>query len=95
MRRSTNTVSLTLSVLFLSACGPSPADYAKSNFIDSFGQIGGALRTWNCDETPAKGKDADVVRCEYMIHGGYVNKMVKYCSTKKNGGCGYNEKGEK
>jgi len=42
-----------------------------------------------------KGKDAEVVRCTYMIHGGYVNTMAKYCSTKPKDGCGYNEKGER
>ncbi len=95
MRKSVVITATPLVVLFLSACGPSPADNAKSNFMASFGQIAGALRTWNCDGVVIKGKDAEVVRCEYMIHGGYVNKMVKYCSTKQKDGCGYNEKGER
>lgn len=85
----------TFATLLLSGCGPSPTDNAKSNFLASFGQISGALRTWSCDGGTTKGKDAEVVRCEYMIHGGYVNKMVKYCSTKPKDGCGYNEKGER
>jgi hypothetical protein len=83
-----------LAILLLSGCSPSPTDNATRNFLDSFGQFIGALRTWNCNGGTTKGKDAEVVRCEYIIHG-YINTMVKYCSTKPKDGCGYNEKGER
>jgi hypothetical protein len=85
----------TLAILFILGCSPSPTANARGNFLDSFGGISGVLRTWNCGGATTKGKDAEVVRCEFMIHGGYVNTMVKYCSTKPKDGCGYTENGAK
>ena len=89
-------ITSTLAILFVSGCGPSPADNARRNFLHSFGEVNvHALRVWSCDGYTIKGKDAEVTRCEYMIHGGYVNKLHKYCSTKPDDGCAYNEKGER
>ena len=95
VRKSIVVTTSTLAILFISACSPSPTANARGNFLDSFGGIAGALRIWNCDGPTIKGKDAEVVGCEYMIHGGYVNTLVKYCSTKPKDGCGYNGKGER
>ena len=95
MRKSIVVTTSTLAILFGSGCGPTPTANARGNFLDSFSGLSGALRIWNCDGPTTKGKDAEVVGCEFIIHGGYVNTMVKYCSTKPKDGCGYNENGEK
>lgn len=88
-----------ISALILAGCTPGPTEEeikisnGRSNFLKSF-QVAGTglnmlntLRTWECSGPVIKKEGREVIRCTFLLKGGYVNKVERFCGVKDDGQC--------
>ena len=88
-----------ISVFILTACSPSKSEEeikisnGRKNFLKSF-QVPGTglstrntLRTWECSGPVILKEGKEVIRCTFLLKGGYVNTMERFCGVKDDGRC--------
>lgn len=93
------TILTLISIFILTACSPSKSEEeikisnGRSNFIKSF-QVAGTglsmhniLRSWECKGPVIQKEGREVIRCTYILKGGYVNTSERFCGVKDDGRC--------